>query len=105
VLNLCPVYVLEKSPERLRKPVTTERKLEAVGQTAARKRQVDVGRHFDFSGSTVKTILNRKSTVFLDVTPCSPVEIHRSYGRMYYLHLQDRRVSKARNQQPKLHPR
>jgi hypothetical protein len=39
-----------------------------------------------------------ESTVFWDVTPYSPVEVHRSFGRMYCLHLQVRRESQSKNQ-------
>jgi hypothetical protein len=30
-----------------------------------------------------------KNTVFWDVTPCSPVEVHQRFGGIYCLHLQD----------------
>jgi hypothetical protein len=38
-----------------------------------------------------------KSTIFCDVTPCSPVEVWR-FGGIYCLYLQGRRVAQARNQ-------
>jgi hypothetical protein len=34
-----------------------------------------------------------------DVTPCSPVDVHRSFGVTYCLHLQNRRVSQTNGQQ------
>jgi hypothetical protein len=39
-----------------------------------------------------------KSTIFWDITPCSPLNVNRSFGGTYRLHLQDRRISRARNQ-------
>lgn len=35
----------------------------------------------------------QKNINFWDVTPCSSVDVHRLFGRKYYLHLQGRRVS------------
>jgi hypothetical protein len=40
-----------------------------------------------------------KSTVVLDVTPCSPVEVDRRFGGTYCLNLQGWTVSQARNQE------
>jgi hypothetical protein len=42
------------------------------------------------------TIYLLKSTVFWDITPCSPLKVNRRFGRTYRLHLQCR--SRARNQ-------
>jgi hypothetical protein len=36
-----------------------------------------------------------KSTIFCDLTPCSPVKVHRRFGGTYCLHLHSRRVSTA----------
>jgi hypothetical protein len=38
-----------------------------------------------------------KSTIFWGVTPCTLIEVHRSFGRMYCLHVHGRRVSQASN--------
>jgi hypothetical protein len=38
------------------------------------------------------------SSVFLDVTSCSPLKAIWRFGGTCYLHLQDRRISQARNQ-------
>jgi hypothetical protein len=38
-------------------------------------------------------------TIFWGVKPCTLVQAYRWFGRMYCLHLQDRRVSQASNQQ------
>jgi hypothetical protein len=43
----------------------------------------------------------RKSTVICDVICCSVVQVHRRLGGTYRLHLQGRRVNRARNQQKK----
>jgi hypothetical protein len=39
-----------------------------------------------------------KSSVFWDITPCSPVKVSRRFGRTYCPHLQNRRASKASSQ-------
>jgi hypothetical protein len=44
------------------------------------------------------TTLVTKSSVFWDITPCSPLKINRRFGRTCHLHLQGRRISQARNQ-------
>jgi hypothetical protein len=40
-----------------------------------------------------------KNTIFWGVTPCTQVEVHRCFAVKYCIHLQRRRVSKARIQQ------
>jgi hypothetical protein len=40
-----------------------------------------------------------KSTIMLDVTPCSLVEVYRRFGRTYCLHLQNLKVSQASRKQ------
>jgi hypothetical protein len=47
----------------------------------------------------VLTGVTMKSTVFLDVMPCITVNTYKCFGGLYYLHLQDQRVSQARNQE------
>jgi hypothetical protein len=37
-------------------------------------------------------------TIIWDVTPCSPLNVNRRFGGTYRLHLQGRRISRARNQ-------
>jgi hypothetical protein len=39
-----------------------------------------------------------KSAVLRDITPCSPLKVNRRFGGTYRLHLQGRRISRARNQ-------
>jgi hypothetical protein len=39
-----------------------------------------------------------KSTIFWDIMPCSPLKVNRRFGGIYHLHLQDQRISRARNQ-------
>jgi hypothetical protein len=37
------------------------------------------------------------STIFWDITPCSPSRARRRYGGTYRLHLQGGRINRARN--------
>jgi hypothetical protein len=46
----------------------------------------------------VKHIGAVKSTIFWDITPCSPLKVNRHFGGTYRLLLQGRRISRARNQ-------
>jgi hypothetical protein len=39
-----------------------------------------------------------KSSIFWDITPCSPLSVNRRFGGTYRLHLQGRRIRRARNQ-------
>jgi hypothetical protein len=39
-----------------------------------------------------------KSSIFWDITPCSPLRFNRRFGGTYRLHLQGGRISLARNQ-------
>jgi hypothetical protein len=39
-----------------------------------------------------------KSSVFWDITPCSPLKANRRFGGTCRLHLQGRRISRSRNQ-------
>jgi hypothetical protein len=39
-----------------------------------------------------------KSTIFWDITPCSLLKVNRRFGGTYRLHLQGRKISRARNQ-------
>jgi hypothetical protein len=41
--------------------------------------------------------LTKKSTVYWDMTPCHPVEIHRRFGETYCLHFQCRKISPKNN--------
>jgi hypothetical protein len=43
-------------------------------------------------------IMTEQSSIFWNITPCSPLEVNRSFGRKYRLHLQGRKVSRTRNQ-------
>jgi hypothetical protein len=36
-----------------------------------------------------------KSTIFWDITPCSPLKVNRRFGEIYCLDLQGRRISRA----------
>jgi hypothetical protein len=46
----------------------------------------------------VLTVVVMKSSIFWDITPCSLLKVNRRFGGTYRLHLQDRRISEARNQ-------
>jgi hypothetical protein len=37
-----------------------------------------------------------KDTIFSDITPCSPLKVHRPFVAVYHLYLQGRRISQAR---------
>jgi hypothetical protein len=39
-----------------------------------------------------------KSTIFWDITLFSPLRVNQSFGGTYRLHLQDKKISGARNQ-------
>jgi hypothetical protein len=52
----------------------------------------------DYVGVEVLTGVVMKSTIFWDITLCSPLKVNRRFGRTYRLHLQGRRISRARNQ-------
>jgi hypothetical protein len=49
-------------------------------------------------GFEVLTAVVMKSSIFWDITPCSPLKVNRSFGGTYRLHLQGRRISRARDQ-------
>jgi hypothetical protein len=42
--------------------------------------------------------LSLKSDIFWDITPCSPLKVNRRFWGTYRLHLQGRRIIRARNQ-------
>jgi hypothetical protein len=44
------------------------------------------------------TAVLMKNPIFWDITPCSPLKISRRFGETCRFHLQDRRLSQARNQ-------
>jgi hypothetical protein len=39
-----------------------------------------------------------KSSIFWDITSCSPLEVNRHFGGIHRHHLQGRRISRAKNQ-------
>jgi hypothetical protein len=45
-----------------------------------------------------KETASLKSTIFWDMTPCSPLKVNRRFGGSYSLHLQFRKINRARNQ-------
>jgi hypothetical protein len=44
------------------------------------------------------TSMEKKRAVLWDITPCTPLKVNRRFGGTYCLHLQGRRISRARNQ-------
>jgi hypothetical protein len=48
-------------------------------------------------GLEVLSAVVLKSTIFSDITQCSPLKIDRCFGGIYLLRLQGRRTSRARN--------
>jgi hypothetical protein len=47
---------------------------------------------------TATNILFMNSTIFWDITPCSPLRVNRHFGGTYRLHLQGRKISRERHQ-------
>jgi hypothetical protein len=52
----------------------------------------------EYEGFEVLTAVVTKSSIFWDITPCSPLKVKRRFGGTYRIHLQGRRISRARNQ-------
>jgi hypothetical protein len=52
--------------------------------------------YFQQVGFEVLTPVVMKSTVFWDITMCSPLKVNRRFGGTYRLHLQGRRIIQAR---------
>jgi hypothetical protein len=52
----------------------------------------------NYVGFEVLTAVFMKSTIFWDITPCSPLKDNGCFGGKYRLHLQGRKISTARNQ-------
>jgi hypothetical protein len=46
----------------------------------------------------ILTAVVMKSAIFWDITPYSPLSINRRFGGTYSLHLQGKKISRARNQ-------
>jgi hypothetical protein len=47
--------------------------------------------------------LTSKSSIFWDLTPCSPLNVNRHFGGICRLHLKGRRMSQERNQRDALY--
>jgi hypothetical protein len=50
-----------------------------------------------FVGCEILTAVVMKSSIFWDITPCSPLKVNWRFGGTCRLHLQGQRISKARN--------
>jgi hypothetical protein len=48
-----------------------------------------------FAGFEVLTAVVMKSTIFWNITPCSPLKVNRRYIGTYRLHLQGRKIIRA----------
>jgi hypothetical protein len=46
----------------------------------------------------IKNGIILQSSIFWNITPCSPLDVNRRFGGTYHLHPQGRRISQARNQ-------
>jgi hypothetical protein len=57
-----------------------------------------MGKYFTCVGFYVLTAVIMKTTIFRDITPCSTFRVNRRFGGTYNLHLQGRKISRARNQ-------
>jgi hypothetical protein len=53
---------------------------------------------FSNVGFEVLTAVVKKSSIFWDITSCSPLKVNRRFGKSCRLHLQGRRIRQARNQ-------
>jgi hypothetical protein len=49
-------------------------------------------------GFEVLTAVFMKSSIYWDITPCTPLKVNRRFGGIYRIHLQDRRISRAKTQ-------
>jgi hypothetical protein len=56
------------------------------------------GTNLCFVGLDVLKAVVMKCSVFCDITPCSPLKVNRQFGGTCRLHLQGRRISRARKQ-------
>jgi hypothetical protein len=54
--------------------------------------------HKFYVGFEVLTAVVKESSIFWDITPCSPLKVNWSFRGTYRFHLQDRRISRARYQ-------
>jgi hypothetical protein len=50
------------------------------------------------SRELAEKLKRKRSSVFWDITPCSPLEVNRRFGGILRFHLQGRILSQARNQ-------
>jgi hypothetical protein len=46
----------------------------------------------------IKMDLKKMSTIFWDITPCSPLKVNRRFGGTYRLHIRGRILSRAKKQ-------
>jgi hypothetical protein len=51
-----------------------------------------------FTGLEILTAVTMNSSIFLDMTPYSPLKVSGSFGATYRLHLQVQKANKARIQ-------
>jgi hypothetical protein len=63
-----------------------------------RTKEEDINNNLQYVGFADVGTVTMNSSLFWDMTPCSPVKVNRRFGRTYRLHLEGRRVSQARNQ-------
>jgi hypothetical protein len=49
-----------------------------------------------------EVMVMKGTTVFWDITPCSPLKVNRRFGGTYRLYLQGRRISGAGNKQSRV---
>jgi hypothetical protein len=59
---------------------------------------VTVQNHIEFVGFEFLTAMFMKSSIFWDMTPCSPLKCNRHLGVIYRLHLLGQSISQARYQ-------
>jgi hypothetical protein len=49
-------------------------------------------------GKKTVNLIKLMNSALWTITPCSPLNVNRCFGGIYHLHLQDLRISQARNQ-------
>jgi hypothetical protein len=57
-----------------------------------------INKFLQFLQQSFHYMFNINSTIFWDITPYSPLRVNRRFGGTYRLHLQGRRISRARCQ-------
>jgi hypothetical protein len=74
-----------------------KRKCISIHQTLRHCSSIEAGNKWRNVGFEVLRAVVMKSTIFWDITPCSPLKLKQRFGGTYRLYHQGRRISRARN--------